>query len=127
MELSEQISLSKKNAKKFEVVPDFFAPALNALYELHTERGFRKPRLSTWRDEAILEFQRGVLNVSVQYVWPNFVEVRVSREGQLRNRDFVLYEKFPGVSKENVVTLSKPLYEYLRRISKQIYEQIGDE
>ena len=125
MELRGEISLSKKNAKQFKVFPSFFAPALNALYELHTEKGFRKPSLSTWCEEASLDFQRDVLKVSVQYVWPNFVEVRVSRAGQPRNKHFVLYEKFSGVSKENLMALAKPLYEYLLKVSEQIHEEIA--
>ena len=125
MELNAQISLSIRNKKKFDVFPSFFAPVLNALYPLHTEKGFRKPQLSTWRDEACVEFQRGPIRVSVQYVWPNFVELRVAREGQLRNAHFVLYKKFHDVNRGNVALLAEPLYDYLVGVSEEIYKEIG--
>ena len=113
-----------KNKKKFEIFPSFFAPALNALYPLHTEKGFRKPQLSIWRGEACVEFQRGPIRVLVQYEWPNFVEVRVAREGQPRNAHFVLYEKFQDIHRENVALLAEPLYDYLLRVSEKIYAKI---
>jgi hypothetical protein len=124
MELDAHISLSMKNKKKFEIFPSFFAPALNALYPLHTNKGFKKPQLATWRDEACVEFQRGPIRVLVQYQWPNFVEVRVRHEGQPRNADFVLYEKFQDIHTDNATLLAQPLYEYLLSVSEQIYEKI---
>lgn len=127
MELDRKISLSKSQQKTFGVVPYFFAASLNALYRLHTDEGFRKPELSTWRDEACVELRRGVVRVLVQYAWPNFVEVRVARDGQPRNVHFVLYETFEGVGKDNVTALAEPLYEYLLAAADRILDNIGDE
>ena len=118
-----QISLSKSQEKVFRTFPDFFAPTLNALYGLHTEKGFNKPKLSTWREEACLEFRRGPTRVLVQYAWPAFLEVRIGREGQPRNTHFVLYKKFEGIGKDTVMQLAEPLYGYLMQVSEQIYEK----
>lgn len=127
MELDRGIGLSKKHAKAFAVFPSFFAPALSAFYRLHTDKGFLKPKLSTWRNEACVELQRGSTRVLVQYEWPNFVEVRIARSGQTRDKHFVLYERFQRINRENVTALAEPLYKFLQKAFNRIAGKIEDE
>ena len=75
MELKDHITLSQKHQKSFRVFPSFFTSALNALYFLKTEYGFRKPELSTWRNEANLVFSSERFKITVEYESPNWVDI----------------------------------------------------
>lgn len=79
MELKDHITLSQKNQKNFRVFPSFFISALNALYFLRDEYGFRKPELSTWKNEANLIFSTNRLKITVEYESPNWIEISFRR------------------------------------------------
>lgn len=73
MNLRNDISLSKKAMRIFANSPRFFAPVLNALYDLHTEHGFRKPRLSSHTNELWVDFRGKTCDVLM------FLEVSAGR------------------------------------------------
>ena len=75
MQLKDHISLSKKHQKTFQVFPVFFTVSLNEFYFLKDDFGFRKPELSTWRNEATLKFKSDLFDISIQYEAPNWVEI----------------------------------------------------
>jgi hypothetical protein len=79
MKLKEHIVLSQKHQKSFQVFRSFFTSALNALYFLRDEYGFRKPELSTWRNEANLVFSSEQFKVTVEYESPNWIEISFRR------------------------------------------------
>ena len=75
MELKEHITLSQKHQQSFRVFPSFFTSALNALYFLRDEYGFRKPELSTWKNEANLVFSSNYFEITIEYESPNWIEI----------------------------------------------------
>ena len=101
MELKDHITLSQKSQKSFRVFPSFFTSALNALYFLRDEYGFRKPELSTWKNEANLVFSSNQIKVTVEYESPHWIEISFRKTdvpgkiylGQLLKKLGINYEK----------------------------------
>ena len=125
MKLKDSITLSKKHKKAFDIFPFFFIPSLNTLYKLNTEKGFTKPKLSTWRDEALIEFTKKENRVLIQYLWLNFVEIRIGKKGQPKNQDFMLSKTFKTVNEKSASDIHQPLNKYLQSVLVDIYEELN--
>ena len=81
MPLYEDITLSKKHQRHFDVFPYFFSHALNYFYFLTNECRFRKPKLDTWRNEGLVKFISKELRILVQYESPGWVMVCFEKIG----------------------------------------------
>ena len=75
MSLRNDITLSKKHQNSFSVFPYFFRPALNHFYFLKDDCGFLKPKLDTWRNEAVVEFKSKDIRILIEYIYPNWIGV----------------------------------------------------
>ena len=75
MILRDDITLSKKHQHSFRVFPYFFRPVLNHFYFLKDDCGFLKPKLDTWKNEAVVEFRSKDVRILVEYMSPNWIGV----------------------------------------------------
>ena len=122
MKLQQYISLSKKHQKVCDYFDSFFVPALNALYWLHTDMKFLKPKLSTWRDEALLKFPRRDIDVSVTFYYDDNVDVSVHSEGTRRIDDFRRHFHWPTDKKDRFV--AKDLFQFLKIVIPDLKNEI---
>ena len=125
MFLREDITLSKKHQKSFEVFPYFFRHALNYFYFLTNECGFLKPKLDTWRNEGLVEFVSKDIRVLVQYESPGWVNVgfqKIDLPGTIYERR--LFQTLDIPFDENLLRPSQK--KYSREAEKQIQEMESD-
>lgn len=81
MELRSHITLSKAHQKTLQIFPYFFIPALNEFYFLKDDLGFKKPDLTTWKNEANLTFESNNIEITVAFETPNLIEIIFKRLG----------------------------------------------
>ena len=124
MKLNKGITLSKQHQKVCDRWASFFIPALNAFYPLHTELKFLKPKLSTWRDEALLHFTRQGTSVSVMFYSYSTIDVSIHRSGMPRSSDFL--RRFNCRFDENDKLILAGLCEFLGEVFFEVTEKLEE-
>ena len=120
MELDSNISLPKKYHTMFNTCKYFFAPVLNSLNVLHTDKKFLKPKLSKHLDEATVTYFRGKASVYVQYFEPNYIDVTIGISNQPIKNNYFIKKAFD--KEYNAEELSICISDFLNSNIEEFYE-----